>query len=96
MTGPSDIPSAEHHRGWFPGWIWSVPIAAIGIAVWLAVRSIAASGPEVTVVFPKIANLKAGDTLVKFESLVVGQVDSVRLRRTSATSASRSACVGVP
>lgn len=72
-------PQAEHRRGWGPGWIWSIPLAAAGLVAWLVVRGLSQSGPEVTVIFPVIADLRPGDTKVKFEGLDVGQVDSVRL-----------------
>ncbi|MBW4025180.1 MAG: MCE family protein [Proteobacteria bacterium] len=81
MSGQAGTPAAEHHSSRWPGWIWSVPIAAIGIAIWLAIRSFASSGPEITVVFPEVADLKAGDTMVKFQDLVVGQVETVKLEK---------------
>ena len=61
------------------GWIWAIPIAASGIAVWLSVRSWSSTGPSVTVVFPIIANLKPDDTQVKFKDMNVGKVESVEL-----------------
>ena len=81
MTERSGTPEADYHSSRWPGWIWSVPIAAIGIAIWLGIRSFASTGPEVTVVFPQVANIKAGDTMVKFQNLVVGQVEAVKLEK---------------
>ncbi len=78
---PPDIAQAAHRRSWWPGWIWAVPIAALGIVAWLAVRDWASRGPEVTVVFPVVANLKPGDTKVHFQTMEVGQVSSVTLER---------------
>lgn len=77
----SDKPfkQAEEHHGWWPGWIWSLPIAALGLVIWLAVRSWTQTGPEIQVVFPEIANLKAGDTKVQFESMDVGEVEDAHL-----------------
>jgi paraquat-inducible protein B len=74
-----DLPPAEHRRSHWPGWIWSVPIAAIGVAVWLGIQSWTSGGPTVEVVFPQVADVKAGDTKVKFQGLDVGQVQSVKL-----------------
>ena len=70
---------ATHRGGWWPGWIWAVPLAALGVAGWLVLRSWTHTGPEVKVVFPEIANLKAGDTKVKFEGMEIGQVEDVSL-----------------
>ena len=39
------------------------------------------SRPEVTVIFPTIADLKPGDTEVKFENLAVGRVKSVKVEK---------------
>lgn len=78
MTG-QDLPAATYRRSRWPGWIWSVPIAAIGIAVWLAIRAIATSGPTVQVDFPQVADIKAGNTKVKFQRLSVGSVQRVTL-----------------
>jgi len=70
---------ADYRRSHWPGWIWSVPIAAIGVAIWLGVQSLTSGGPTVVVVFPQVADIKAGDTKVKFQNLAVGQVKSVKL-----------------
>ncbi|WP_428483184.1 intermembrane transport protein PqiB [Rhodopila sp.] len=70
---------AEERHGWWPGWIWSIPIAAVGLVIWLAVRSWTETGPQIQVVFPEIANLKPGDTKVQFEGMDVGEVENSRL-----------------
>ena len=66
-------------RGWWPGWIWSIPVAALGLVIWLAIRSWSQAGPEVQVIFPEVANLKAGDTKVEFEGMEVGEVEASHL-----------------
>ena len=38
-------------RSWWPGWIWAVPIAAVGIVLWLLLRSISSRGIDVTVTY---------------------------------------------
>jgi paraquat-inducible protein B len=70
---------AVEKSDWWPGWIWLVPIAAIGLAGWLGYRSLASSGPSVNVVFPEVADLKPGNTKVTFEGMEVGSVVSSRL-----------------
>jgi len=49
---------ADYRRSHWPGWIWSVPIAAIGVAIWLGVQSLTSGGPTVVVVFPQVADIK--------------------------------------
>lgn len=70
---------ADSHRTWWVGWIWAVPLAALGIVVWLAVREFSSSGPEVTVVFESAGGVEAGDTQVKYEDMTVGHVENVEL-----------------
>ncbi len=70
---------AEHRHGWWPGWIWSIPVAALGLVLWLGLRAWTQRGPEVQVVFPEIANLKPGDTKVQFEGMDVGEVEASSL-----------------
>lgn len=79
MSDPESAPQAVERRSRWPGWIWSIPIAALGIVIWLAVRNWASSGPKVTVIFPAIADLKPDDTQVKFRNMNVGQVESVKV-----------------
>ncbi len=71
---------AEEQHGWWPGWIWAVPVAAVGIVGWLALRSWTQSGPDVKVIFPVIADLRPGDTKVTFEGYDVGHVEDVHLQ----------------
>ncbi|HUB48105.1 MAG TPA: hypothetical protein VMB73_24255 [Acetobacteraceae bacterium] len=45
-------PEAKGRSTRWPGWIWSVPIAAALIVGYLALQQFALRGPEVTVTFP--------------------------------------------
>jgi len=71
--------NAITHKSRWPGWIWSVPIAAVGIVAWLAVRSFSERGLEVTVTFADAAGMKERDTKVMFHGLQIGEVRSVKL-----------------
>ncbi|PPQ30152.1 PqiB family protein [Rhodopila globiformis] len=78
------VPEAvEHHSRW-PGWIWSVPIAALAVVGYLVFQQFTQRGPSVTVTFPT-ADLKADDTKVKFHGMNVGQVESVTLEKSDLT-----------
>jgi paraquat-inducible protein B len=70
-------PEAKERTTRWPGWIWSVPIAATAIVVYLAVQQFAQRGPEVTVTFPTGGSLQAGNTKVELEGITVGSVESV-------------------
>lgn len=66
-------------RSRWPGWIWSVPIAAVGIVIWLLLRAFAQRGVDVTVTFNDAAGMKAHDTKVMYHGLEVGKVDGLEL-----------------
>jgi paraquat-inducible protein B len=66
-------------RSWWPGWIWAVPIAAVGIVLWLLLRSISSRGIDVKVTYNDAAGMQAGDTRVMYHGVEVGRVTSVAL-----------------
>lgn len=70
---------AVARRSRWPGWIWAVPIAAVGIVLWLLLRSISSRGIDVTVTYNDAAGMRPGDTRVMYHGLEVGRVTSVAL-----------------
>jgi paraquat-inducible protein B len=76
-----DKPRAIERRSHWPGWIWAIPLAAAAIVVWLVVREWSSNGPTVTVTFPQVADLKPGNTKVKFRGMTIGTVKSVNLSK---------------
>jgi paraquat-inducible protein B len=84
MTDNEDKPAqvrrteAVTERSHWPGWIWAVPIAAVGIAVWLLVRQLS-SGIAVSVTFDDSAGMKANHTEVRYRGVKVGEVTEVAL-----------------
>ena len=70
---------AIDRRSWWPGWIWAVPIAAVGIVLWLLLRSISSRGIDVTVTYDDAAGMQSGNTRVMYHGLEVGRVRSVAL-----------------
>lgn len=71
--------NAETRKSWWPGWIWAVPIAAVGVALWLGLRALAQGGESVTVTFNSAYGMKPGDTKVMLKGLQVGKVDHIAL-----------------
>lgn len=63
----------------WPGLIWLVPIAALGIVGTLAVRSFMSGGPHTTVQFPTTGGVTAGQTNVEYRGVTVGHVSAVHL-----------------
>lgn len=77
---PRRTHSVTRHSRW-PGWIWSVPIAAVGIVTWLLVRAITQRGIDVTVTFADGGGMKARDTEVTDRGLQIGKVTKVELTK---------------
>ena len=63
----------------WPGWIWAVPIAALLVVGWLALRAFARGGEDITVTFDDAARAKPGDTQVFYRGIQVGQLKKVQL-----------------
>lgn len=59
--------------------IWIVPLLALMIAGWLALRSWQERGPEIQIVFDDAAGIAVAKTKVKFRDVVVGEVIDTRL-----------------
>src|SRR5689334_5383658 len=88
MNDPDDTPrrtvSLKRNSRW-PGWIWAVPIAAVGIVTWLMVRAFSSPGTDVTVTFADAAEMRARDTKVHYRGMEVGKVASVELSKDRRT-----------
>lgn len=66
-------------KTWWPGWIWSIPLAAIGIVVWLMLRALSSRGVGVTVVFEDASGMAVNSTKVLYHGLEVGDVTGLSL-----------------
>jgi paraquat-inducible protein B len=73
--------AATQQKSRWPGWIWAVPIAALGICAWLAVREISSTGMSITMRFEDAAGMKAKDTKIVYRGLEIGEVTDVSLAR---------------
>jgi paraquat-inducible protein B len=75
-----DVPTAMavSKRRWAPQLVWLIPIVAALIEGWLAVKTILEKGPTVTILFKTAEGLEAGKTKVKFKSMDVGHVKSLK------------------
>ncbi|MBS0521775.1 MAG: MCE family protein, partial [Proteobacteria bacterium] len=74
----SDIPDARLRLRRL-SWIWLIPLAAALVAGYLAYTTWASRGPLVTIEFDSAEGLTAGQTQVRYKSVPVGTVQSVRL-----------------
>lgn len=72
---------AEVRRSGWPGWIWSVPIAAFGVAIWLGIRGLVHGGETVTVTFDNAYGMTPSDTKVMMLGVKVGDVSDIALAK---------------
>lgn len=75
----TDIPSAvaQTKRKSSPQLIWLIPIVAVLIGGWLAVKTILEKGPTITITFKTAEGLEAGKTKVKYKNIDIGEVKTV-------------------
>lgn len=66
-------------HGWWPGWIWAVPIAALLIVGWLGLRYLTKGGEDIQIGFDQAYGIKPQDTDVVYRGVKVGAVTSVAL-----------------
>lgn len=59
--------------------IWIIPIAALVIAGWLAVRSWQQKGTEIEILFDNANGIQVGQTQVRLKDVPVGKVTKMRL-----------------
>ena len=75
----TDIPSAvaKPKRKSSPQLIWLIPIVAVLIGGWLAVKTILEQGPTITITFKTAEGIEAGKTKVKYKNIDIGEVKTV-------------------
>lgn len=86
---PPERTVARVHKNRWPGWIWAVPLAAVGTVIWLVVRAWSAHGVAVTVTFENAAQMKAGTTDVIYRGIVIGEVSGVSLAEDGSKAIAR-------
>lgn len=59
--------------------IWFVPLLALLIGGWLAVKAIQEQGPTITITFASAEGLEAGKTKIKYKDVEIGVVEEIRL-----------------
>ena len=76
-----DIPEAvaAPRRRWAPQFIWIIPIVAVLVGGWLAVKTILESGPTITISFKTAEGIEAGKTKLRYKDVEIGLVKTVTL-----------------
>ncbi|MDT8444896.1 MAG: MlaD family protein [Desulfuromonadales bacterium] len=61
--------------------IWVVPIIALLIGGWMAIKAWSEKGPEITIIFESAEGLEANKTKIKFKDVEMGTVTEIRLKQ---------------
>jgi len=79
--GVPDLPEAVAvpRRRFTPQLIWIVPIVAVLVGGWLAVKAVLERGPVITITFKTAEGLEAGKTKIKYKDVEIGLVKTVTL-----------------
>lgn len=75
---PERVQAGVRH-GWWPGWIWAIPIAALLVVIWLGARALLAGGTSITISFNDAHELKKENTDVVLRGAQVGHVTGIEL-----------------
>jgi len=81
MTERDDIPQAvkrEHGKRSFP-FVWIIPVLALLVGAWIAVKDIWETGPTITIQFSTAEGIEAGKTKIRHKAVEIGTVKSVKL-----------------
>jgi paraquat-inducible protein B len=79
MPEPANLPQALSSRrsSFSPQLIWLIPLVALLIGGWLAVKTILERGPTITITFRTADGIVPGKTSVKYKNVEIGVVKSV-------------------
>jgi len=66
-------------HGWWPGWIWAIPIAALLVVIWLGMRALLAGGTTITIRFNDAHGMKKENTDVMLRGAQIGNVTGIKV-----------------
>jgi paraquat-inducible protein B len=76
LSGIADALVAPKRRRSFQ-LVWVIPIVAVLVGGWLAVKSVLDKGPTITISFKTAEGIEAGKTKIKYKNIDVGEVTSI-------------------
>ncbi len=79
-ASPERVHAGVRH-GWWPGWIWAIPIAALLIVIWLGARALLAGGTSITIRFNDVHGMKKENTDVLLRGTQAGHVTGIELEK---------------
>lgn len=77
-TDTRGVPQARTRRTRWPGWVWLIPLVALGFAGWLAFEEWVLGPRPLAVHFASVEGIKPGAP-VRYKGVQVGSVEEIRL-----------------
>jgi len=77
----AELPQAVQKRGWWPGLVWAIPLAALLIVAYLGLQALSDRGVDVVVTFKASAGARVGDTKVVYQGLEAGRVTKLQINK---------------
>jgi len=74
---PLDVRPGKERRIPRLSLVWLVPILALGVSLWAAWQNYADRGTLITISFENTSGIVAGETVIRYRDVVVGQVENV-------------------
>lgn len=78
-AGSAGRQRARMRHGWWPGWIWSIPVAAVLVVGWMGLRSLLSGSEDITITFDDVHGLRDKNANVEYRGTHVGQVKKLEL-----------------
>ncbi|MCF7983840.1 MAG: MlaD family protein [Thiohalocapsa sp.] len=72
-----DLPQARVVKRDRISLVWLLPVLAVLVGGWLAMKTLSERGPTITIEFKTASGLQAGKTKVKFKDVDIGQVTQI-------------------
>lgn len=86
----SDLPEARElpeagirRQRWVVSFVWLVPLLAAIIAGWLVYKDVRRNGPRIIIQFADGKGLQAGQTVVRYRGVRIGEVESIELDQSA-------------
>lgn len=76
MTSPSSSPKSNKSQ-----WVWSLPIAALILVLWLAGQSFFNKGPVIEIAFCDGRGIVSGQTQLQYRGIPVGKIIEAKLAK---------------
>src|SRR5436309_12916703 len=72
---------AAPKRRWSLSLVWLIPLVAVVIGGWLAVKAVLEQGPTIKITFKTAEGLASGKTKIKYKNVDIGEVKQIALSR---------------